>query len=416
MTLISIVIPTHNRQRYAAAAVAKIAEVLPAAEIIVSDTSADETLRDMLPADVGRGIDLSYIRPKRKMDVVSHFEAALGHARGDYVMFLGDDDSVGPGLMQVVEWAARNRVDAVFSYGTAFIANYFWPGVRSRFYGDAYAGSLFVNRFDGHARPIDAVAALRGALRDFGRGLGTMPRLYHGLVSRALIDRVRERFGTVFGGVTPDIYSAALISALAENAWQVNYPFCLPGGSPSSTAGTGAAGTDMTSLEGHPHTAAFVDLQWDPLIPAFYAPYNVWAFSLKKAVDRLGRDDLRPNLARLYALALMNNREQRGKIEAARMQARALGVGSGAIAKEGLREAVFQARRIGARLLTPKAGGKALRYQDLPTISEGYDRLEQHIAEKRIRLTLPEASRGHLSIAHRSVKHDSRHEKFEEYG
>lgn len=393
MTLISIVIPTHNRQRYAAAAVTKIVEILQEVQIIVSDTSADETLRDMLPTDVGPDVRLSYVRPGRKIDVVSHFEFALSHVRGDYVMFLGDDDCIGPGLVQVAEWASRNRVDAVFSYGTAFIANYFWPGVFSRFYGDGYAGSLFVNRFDGHAKRIDPVEALRGTLRDFGRGLGTMPRLYHGLVSRALIERVRERFGTVFGGVTPDIYSAALISSLAENAWQVDYPFCLPGGSPSSTAGTGAAGSDMTSLEGHPHTAAFVDLQWDSLIPAFYAPYNVWAFSLKKAVDRLERNDLRPNLARLYALALMNNREQRGKIKASRMHARALGVGCGAIMKEGFREAVFQARRIGARLRAPKAGGKAQRYQNLLTISEGYDRLERHIVEKDIRLTLPEATR-----------------------
>ncbi|WP_315762131.1 glycosyltransferase [Sphingomonas sp. Y38-1Y] len=390
MTTITIIIPTHNRQTYAAAAVAKIASVLPQAQIVVSDTSADDGLRTMLSGQVPAGIELAYMRPGRKMDVVSHFEFALSHATGDYVMFLGDDDCVGPGLTDVAEWAARNRVDAVFSYGTKFIANYFWPGVRSRFYGDGYAGSLFVHRFDGAARRIDPIAALQEALRDLGRGLGTMPRLYHGLVARTLIERVRARFGTVFGGVTPDIYSAALISALAENAWQVDYPFCLPGGSPSSTAGTGAAGTDLTSLVAHPHTAAFDNLQWDPVIPAFYAPYNVWAFSLKKAVDRIDRADLRPNLARLYAVALINNREQRKRIYAASRNAGQLGIGTGKIVIEGAYELSFQARRIGARLLKPRAGGGAIHYRDLPTIDAGYDRLERHIADNGIRLTLPD--------------------------
>lgn len=393
MTTITIIIPTHNRQVYAASAVAKIAAVIPEAQIVVSDTSGDDSLSAMMPVDLSPGITLSYVRPGRKMDVVSHFEFALSHATGDYLIFLGDDDCVGPGLMTTAEWAARNRVDAVFSYGSKFIANYFWPGVRSRFYGDGYAGSLFVRSFSGNARQIDPIEALRGALRDLGRGLGTMPRLYHGLVARTLIERVREQFGSVFGGVTPDIYSAALISALAENAWQVDYPICLPGGSPSSTAGTGAAGTDMTSLNEHPHTAAFGDLQWDPMIPAFYAPYNVWAFSLKKAVDRIGRKDLKPNLARLYALALMNNREQRARILAARAAVKASGARMGSVATEAGREALFQAQRIGARLLAPRAGGDAVHYRDLPTIGDGYDRLERHIADERIRLNLPELSR-----------------------
>lgn len=388
MTLISIVIPTHNRQVYAAVAVRKIVEVLPAAQIVVSDTSADDSLHAMLPKSAP-GRDIRYVRPERKMDVVSHFEFALSYAHGRYVMFLGDDDCVGPGLEEIATWADRSGVDAVFSYGTSFIANYFWPGVKSRFYGDGYASSLFVHPFTGVARQIDAIAALRDTLRDFGRGLGTMPRVYHGLVSMDLIQRVRARFGTLFGGVTPDIYSATLLSEMAHNVWQVDYPFCLPGGSPSSTAGTGAAGTDLTSLEQHPHTAAFRDLKWDSLIPAFYAPYIVWAYSLKKAVDRLERPDLVPNYARIYALALMRNRQQRAKVAQSLEAARPLGIQRGAIGREIAREAAFQARRYATRLASPKAGGRATRFADLTDISVAYDQLGQYIAEEGITLKLP---------------------------
>lgn len=389
MTLVTIIIPTHNRQAYAAAAVRKIAEVLPSAQIVVSDTSGDDRLRALLPTDTA-GLDLIYARPDRAMDVVAHFEFALTHARGRYVMFLGDDDCVGPGLEEVARWADRHRIDAVFGYGTAFIANYFWPGVRSRFYGDGYASSLFVHPFTGKARRIDPIAALRGTLRDFGRGLGIMPRIYHGLVSLDLINQVKARFGTMFGGVTPDIYSATLLSAVAKNVWQVDFPFCLPGGSPASTAGTGAAGTDLTSLEEHPHTAAFTDLRWDPLIPAFYAPYTVWAYSLKKAVDRLDRPDLVPNFARVYALALMRHGRQRDAIVESLTHAQTIGVGRRAIAKEIAREAAFQAKRVGARLIAPGAGGRARRFAGLCDIAAGYDRLERHIAEQGIHPQLPD--------------------------
>jgi hypothetical protein len=388
VTLVTIIVPTHNRQSYAAAAAHKIVQLLPSAQIVISDTSANDDLRTMLP-EASLRHDLIYVRPNRQLDVVSHFEFALDHARGRYVMLLGDDDCVGPGLDEVALWAEHNRVDAVFSYGTSFIANYFWPGVKSRFYGDRYASSLFVQPFTGTARQIDPIAALRDTLRDFGRGLGTMPRVYHGLVSMELIRKVKSQFGALFGGVTPDIYSATLLSAMAQNVWQIDFPFCLPGGSPSSTAGTGAAGTDMTSLQEHPHTAAFADLSWDPLIPAFYAPYIVWAYSLKKAVDQLERPDMEPNFARLYALALLRNRQQREQVVEALAVARERGIGRIAITREIVREASFQTRRIAARLVSPKAGGGARRFSDLPDIGAAYDRLVQHIDESKVRLQLP---------------------------
>jgi hypothetical protein len=388
VALISIVIPTHNRQIYAAASVRKIVDVLPSAQIVVSDTSADDRLGSMLPVASG-GQDIKYVRPDRPMDVVSHFEFALSHANGRFVLFLGDDDCVGPGLEKVALWAEQNDVDTVFSYGNSFIANYFWPGVKSRFYGDKYASSLFVHGFTGQARRVDAIAELNQALHNIGSGLGNMPRIYHGLISRDLIDRIRERFGTLFGGVTPDISSAALISAMARNAWQVDYPICLPGGSPSSTAGTGAAGTDMTSLRQHPHTAAFGDLRWDPMIPAYYAPYIVWAYSLKKTVDQLGSPDLKPNLARLYAISLMRNREQRPKIMESFKNAQKLGVSSTDIGGEIVREMAFQGKRLLTRLASPGAGGKAKHYTGLQDIGASYDQLEKHIKQHGIKLDLP---------------------------
>lgn len=388
MALITIIIPTHNRQVYAAAAVRKIVEVLPSAQIVVSDTSADDRLASVL-LELDASFDVQYVRPGCAMDVVSHFEFALGYARGRYVMFLGDDDCIGPGLEEVATWADRNGVEAVFSYGTSFIANYFWPGVKSRFYGDGYASSLFVHQFTGTARKIEPITALRDTLRDFGRGLGTMPRAYHGLVSIELIRRVKDRYGTLFGGVSPDIYSATLLSEHARSVWQVDFPFCLPGGSPSSTAGTGAAGTDMTSLDENPHTAAFKDLRWDPLIPAFYAPYIVWAYSLKKAVDQLGRADLQPNFSRLYALALMRNREHREKVMQAFVRSRGLGTSWYGITREMVRETSFQARRYAKRVASPGAGGQAEKFTDLVDIAAGYDRLKQVIAERKIRLQLP---------------------------
>lgn len=392
MPLVTIIIPTHDRQDYALVAARKIMEVMPSAQLVVSDTSADPRLGTMIAELDIPGVE--YVRPNRPMDVVSHFEFALDFARGRYVMFLGDDDCIGPGLEEVAIWADRHGIDAVLSYGAKFNALYYWPGVTSQFYGSGYASRLFVHRFSGKARRIDPERARQDVLRDLGRGLGDMPRIYHGLVSRKLIARVKDRFGSLFGGVSPDIYSATLLSELADRVWMVDFPFCLPGGSPASTAGSGVANTDRTSLTQHPHTAAFADLRWDPLIPAFYAPYIVWSYSLKKAVDRLGRSDLHPNFARIYALSLMKHRAQRGAIADAIAAAReeGLAAGSGSIAWEIAREMAFQVKRYGSRILSPKAGGGAELYGGLQDIAAAYDCLQRHIDDHSIRLQLPDRS------------------------
>src|SRR3546814_5068960 len=51
-----------------------------------------------------------------------------------------------------------------------------------------------------------------------------MPRAYCGLISLTLIKRILADHDALFGGVSPDIYSAALISAHSVNALDIDFP------------------------------------------------------------------------------------------------------------------------------------------------------------------------------------------------
>lgn len=375
MPLLSVIIPTHNRQHFAALTVRKIVEECAETEVIVSDTSDDKTLPGMLDDLLAAG-RITYVRQPKGLDVVRHFEAALRHAHGDYILFIGDDDCVGPEVETITRWAGDNGIDAVISYRNSFIANYYWPGVRSKYYGDRYAGKLFLHRFSSKAWRIDPARTVHDALHDLGRGLGAMPRAYHGLVARSLVDRVVARHGALFGGVSPDIYSAILIASEAKNAWCVDFPFCLPGGSAPSTSGSGAARSDTPRLWEHPHIRPFQNLEWDPLIPEFYSPYNVWAFSAKKAVDKLPDAGFQPNYPRLYACCLLYGRNYGDALRQA-VDAHSATFGRAqtrlAIGRELARELSFQGRRLTRRLFSPGAGGTAESVADLASIAEAYD-------------------------------------------
>ena len=375
--LLSIVIPTADRQEYAAGTIEAVAAACPDAEIVVSDTSAEEGLFARLsPAAAAI---TRYIRPGIGLDVVSNFNAGVQAASGAWLMFLGDDDCVGPRLTEVAQWASRRDLDAVVSYGNAFTAIYYWPGVVSRYFGEGYASRLVVNRFSGKARPLDAPMAVRAALHNFGGGLGWMPRAYHGLVSRRLVERIIDRHGALFGGVSPDIYSATLISMMAGECAVVDWPFVLPGASPKSTAGMGAAQTDRSSLWSNPHIAPFQNLVWDPLIPEFYSPTTVWSYSFKKAVDRLGDPSLQPNLARLYARCLLHNRSYADAIWQAVDAWAKTGV-SAPTARVWAELAAESARFAGKafrRLAAPRAEGAAVHVEaGLPDVGAAYAALE----------------------------------------
>lgn len=363
--ILSIVIPTRNRVECAASCIEAALEATQRSEIVVADSGDGDDLWHAIQA---RGLDTArvrYVRTPPDWNVVENFEGALTHCRGEFVLYLGDDDLVGPHIEQVCEWAARNRVDAVVGYGNRFGVAYYWPGVTSKYFGDAYAGRVFVWSHTGKVTRIDPREQIAAAERNVGGGLARLPRVYHGLVARELLDRVRQRHGRVFGGVSPDIFSAVLIADASRNPVFLDYPFCIPGASPRSEAGSGAARTDRQRFEDSPYLKRFAGLQWDPAIPRFFAPYNVWAYSLNEALKLRGRPLTPASLGRLYARCLVYCWSYRSEVMrcvelAAHQQGRAsawyhLAAGLAS-------EAAHAVARLGAKALAPRAGGWATRH------------------------------------------------------
>lgn len=385
---LSVIIPTVDRQDFAEIVVRKIIDRYPQYEVVVSDASADDSLRLRL-ADLIATARIVYTRPGTNLTVVQNFEHARQMATGDYFLFLGDDDCVGPDIDVAVTWAKMNAVEALASYTFNFPAVYLWPGIKYRTMNSGYDAKLFIKKFNSATWPVDGRKAIEHTLGDAGtRGPGLMPRAYHGLVSRALVDRIVARYGAMFGGVSPDIFSATLISAEAASIYRTEYPFCLPGGSPKSTAGLAISMTHRAKLRENPHIAPFKDLVWDPLIPEFYSPLTVWAFSFKKALDMLADQELVPNYVRLYARCLLYNREYATEIIAAIRNYERLNGGIRVrLAAEIAAEAKRFVGRVARRLRNPRASGfgNADRaFSDIPNIAEALDVLTDYLAGERI--------------------------------
>ncbi|VVE21485.1 glycosyltransferase family 2 protein [Pandoraea fibrosis] len=312
--LLSIVIPTSNRQQYLFSVIEALLSITQA-QVVVRDNS-DQPLPETRLKPLLDSSRVIYAFDPVKVSVVENFERALSLAEGEYLMFIGDDDCVGPSVEAIAAWAKANAVEAVVSYTDRFIANYFWPGVRSKFFGDRYQGKLFFAPVSGKAEIIDTKRAISSAAARPGGGLRSMPRAYHGLVSRALVDEIIKSNGRLFGGVSPDIYSAVMISSMAKKAARIDYPFVLPGASVPSTAGEGAARQDLDDLRSRDHIKRFgPTLVWDDNVPEFYSPENVWTYSLQCALRDGKLSQVVINFPRLYIRAYFQYPGRREEIK-----------------------------------------------------------------------------------------------------
>lgn len=311
MAFLSIVIPTCNRPQYLEKVVKLIAENTSDTEIIVSDNSDDDSLRYKLSKYIESGL-VNYTFISEKVSVVDNFERALEQVTGKYITYLGDDDGIGPCIEQIAIWMDGNNIDATFSYSKKFFANYYWPGVKSKYFDDKYSARLFISEFSGSVEFINLSIARKEIKNAPGTGLNNLPRVYHGIVSFSLIQKIKNKNGTLFGGISPDIYSAYQIATYANKVAKINYPFIIPGGSKESTAGQRAEKSDSGNLSETEHTARFGgNLIWDLRIPKYYSPYNVWAYSLVKAVERTDNDFSNFNFYRLYLISYIRYKQFR---------------------------------------------------------------------------------------------------------
>lgn len=300
MPILSLIIPTHERFRYAKGTVEAILTMGDDIELVVSDTSATN------PWNAISHPRLKVVRPAPGISVVDNFNVALSHATGDYVCFIGDDDLIAPDLVDIARQAQQQSVEAVrFTFPIVF----YWPDYLHRSNPEAYSGTVWVSDYSGRVRELDTHAALREAADKLGHGVFDMPRAYCGIVARTLIERILTQHGALFGGVSPDIYSAALIATHARKTLNIDFPAVVLGASGASTAGQSAAGQHVGGLRDNAHIRPFHDLVWHPLVPEFYSVPTVWSYSLVRALEQITlTPPVQPNWGRLYAQCLLYHR------------------------------------------------------------------------------------------------------------
>lgn len=274
--LLSIVVPTRNRTEYAANLIRALHKSASADfELVVRENSSQPELGGLIAALGDARIRYDY--SAEDLNMHQNFDQAIMLATGAYVCALGDDDGILiDRALDVLTRARAEGVDAVLTQTLI----YNWPGLRHRFWGDV-GGTMAGQMFRETSERLLDPAKERDRVFESGvtAGLGLLPRVYQGFVSRRSLDALRQRCGTCFPAASPDMANGVGLVPFVNRLLYSPEAAVISGHSPRSGGGAGAAGRHHGRLEDRTNLPPGTLQAWDPAVPRFWSGVTIYAQS-----------------------------------------------------------------------------------------------------------------------------------------
>lgn len=288
--LLSIVIPTRNRENYAYAAAMLILEnTTSKVQVVLQDNSDEKLLLKKL--EKTKYLDrIKYNYSSKVLSFVENFSRAIEIADGEYICMIGDDDGINPEIELFVEWAKENNIEAI---NPEIKLNYIWPNTGIEYYKKDN-GNLMIIDFDLKSTIYSTQNEIEKLLKSGGQNYlrYNLVKIYHGIVKKTAMDKVKNITGKYFGGLSPDIYSSIALSLVIDQVLKINYPLTIPGVCRKSGSGHSSTGRHHGALETAPQLVGHTDYKWSNLVPKFYSVETLWADSAIAAFRDMKRFDL----------------------------------------------------------------------------------------------------------------------------
>jgi len=305
MPILSIVVATHNRSNYAIFAAKSVLSIeSDLIELIIHDTSTDGKLAINIK-ELQEDNRLRYQHCDVRLSMTENHNRALSLATGDYVCLIGDDDTVSTEIVNAVQWAVENNVDAI---SPRVIANYAWPDFLSKTFGTGHSSRVYIDNFSSDISLRKSESGLRKSLKNACQGADGLPKIYHGIVRRSIMEKVKKKTGDYFHGVSPDVSGALGIASMVDSFAHIDYPLTIPGAAGNSNTGRSAMNAHRGKLEDDPHIKPYKNLVWPELIPRFFSVETVWGQAAYETLSKLDKEKLKEfNFVYLYSICLVNH-------------------------------------------------------------------------------------------------------------
>lgn len=281
MTLLSILIPTRNRQRYIMPLIESIlADSNQSFEIVIQDNSDTSILENFI--DQINDSRVKYHFVESIISFSENFQKGIELCTGEYVCVIGDDDGINSRITEFAQFMKENQIEAV-----SFMpkVSYFWPGIDGLTRPNS--GTFQIGEIKATTKrykvSVEIVRLLKNAGQEYYKfGL---PKIYHGIIKKTKIDECLEKFPRIFDSFSPDIYSCIKLSSCIDMVYIVDFPFSIAGACPESASAASMTKKHEGNFESTPHFRGFDDFHWSDLVPKFYSVETIWAQSLIMALS-----------------------------------------------------------------------------------------------------------------------------------
>ena len=291
---LSIIIPTKNREEYLLEVVKNILSIKDNRfELVLQDNSdTNNLLIKLTELNYFNDERLKYYYCDKALSFVDNFSKGISNSQGEYLIFIGDDDTVNPNIVNIAEWAFKNKIDAI-TPSLPFV--YFWP--QTGFDDKIETGRLAISKYNGNVRYYNPQKELKKLLKDGAQNYLSynLAKAYHGLVKASLFSKIKDITGYYIGGLSPDIYLSVGLSLLIEKVMVIDYPLTVSGICKKSGSADSATGRHTGKLEEAPHFKGHIEYSWSKQIPKFYSVETIWGDSALQAVN-----DINPLFLRYF--------------------------------------------------------------------------------------------------------------------
>ena len=232
-------------------------------EIIVSDNNSQDDTEQVVKKFTDSRI--LYLNTGKRLSMCDNWDYALQHARGDYVVFIGDDDGVMPNAIDRLQAFILDNPSPIYSWKTH---EYYWPI-------DDSPPLVGVKAPKQKPSSINLNQLVRFSIRWGGWRYGSLPLVYHSAVSRQLLVKIYQQTGRVFHSTNPDVFMAFALPVFSDNAINVGESITVNGRSAKANS------ANLIAKDGTANFKSFVDeystyrvhATLDPTAPLFLNAY-----------------------------------------------------------------------------------------------------------------------------------------------
>lgn len=288
--LLSVVIPTKNRQQYCKAAVNQILSLnLPDLQVVIQDNSENDSLKSELREYIEHN-RIKYHYKECVISFVDNFSEAISLCDGEYICMIGDDDGILPNIINVTKSAKERNIDCIIA---GLNAVYIWPSPNSIVKNGEH-GYLCLSYVEHKERHINCQKGLYQLVDSAGQNYQNLdlPRVYHGIAKRSALEKAKDIAGNYFQGLTPDIFIAVALASVCKNVIRIYYPITISGICPRSGSSDSATGKHTGELKDAPHFKGHTNYVWNEKSPAIYSVESIWAETALQALLIFGHKKL----------------------------------------------------------------------------------------------------------------------------